>query len=415
MTTRLMSGIVFAFFQGNFGWTGMPFAFQVIVRVLLVCIMAVIRGVVQMFVDDLIGGGHTDTWEADRSAAITIMQALLGPDAEEPSKRESTADNIERSITILGWDFCLSTWTVDVAKRNRMKALFVFWAFNIDEPIEMERWEAMCSMAQRYSCVYRELGVLMGDLYSARPIFTERRHKRRMTKRAREAILLWRVFFIRTEIQIRAGIPTGRSIESFRPRQPPVVVEFDGSPKGIGVRLFSVHEGLETLVEEWGAIAPFAAELHNDSQYQNAMEIAAATCGLIRAVERWGKNLSVLFRGDSVTALEWLSDDMSSFQSYRARGSAILLVILRQEYGVYVNPRNTHLPKEQNTRADALSRGFSLQRIGDVPMHTSTAGTTFMESLVRCNPLTQSSTSAEICLRWQDMKEWCFTKLGASL
>jgi hypothetical protein len=61
MSTRLMCSLIFLYYQGNFGWTGMPFAFQVIVRVLLVLVMAVIHGVVEMFVDDMIGVGYTST------------------------------------------------------------------------------------------------------------------------------------------------------------------------------------------------------------------------------------------------------------------------------------------------------------------------------------------------------------------
>ena len=151
----------------------MPFAFQVIVRVLLVLVMAVIKGLVDMFVDGMIGVGHIDSWTEDMQAAISIVRTLLGDDAEEPAKRESTADrgNARRLITVLGWDFCLADWTVDVTSRNWFKALYTFWAFDIDGPVDMKRWEAICSMAQRYSRIYRELGVLMGDLYSARHVF----------------------------------------------------------------------------------------------------------------------------------------------------------------------------------------------------------------------------------------------------
>ena len=110
MTTRLMSGVVFVYFQGNFGWTGMPFAFQVVVRVLIILVMAVVKGLVDMFVDDMIGVGHIDSWKEDMMSAITIMKDLLGDDAEEPSKRESTADtnNDDREITKGGISACLS-------------------------------------------------------------------------------------------------------------------------------------------------------------------------------------------------------------------------------------------------------------------------------------------------------------------
>ena len=92
LTTSLMCGIVFACTQGNFGWTGMPFAFQVLVRVLLICITPGVRGFVQMYVDDLVGGSCKEHWQQDRDWAIKVFNDLLGPNAEEPDKRESTED-----------------------------------------------------------------------------------------------------------------------------------------------------------------------------------------------------------------------------------------------------------------------------------------------------------------------------------
>jgi hypothetical protein len=107
MSTRLMNGFIFIYTQGNFGWTGMPFAFQVVVRVLIVLAMAVIKGSVDMFVDDMIGVSYRDAWLHDRDAAIRVMRNLLGDDAEEPDKRESSEEggNAQRMITALGWDF----------------------------------------------------------------------------------------------------------------------------------------------------------------------------------------------------------------------------------------------------------------------------------------------------------------------
>ena len=413
MSTRLMRGIVFIYTQGNFGWTGMPFAFQVVVRVLLVLITAVIKGLVDMFVDDLIGVSHKDSWIADRDAAITVMRALLGDDSEEPDKRESTegTDNPDRRITALGWEFCLSEWTVDAARRNRFKALYTFWAFDIDGPVRMDKWEAMCSMAQRYARVYRELGVLMGDLYSARPVFRTRRQAHALPLRTRTAVMMWRAYLIRTELRLREDLPTGRSIDSFRRRSYNIVVEFDGCPKGIGFRLFCVQDSHETLVGEWGATAMY--DLHNDSQYQNAMEVNAATCGLLQATSLWGPGIAVHFRGDSETALKWLANDMSSFQSHRARGAAMLLVVIREDYGVYIDTNTSWIRGDtDNIRADALSRGMHLDPIPGVLLSCAAEGSTIMESLEWCNPLMRLETAQAICQRWRNLRTWCHTTLG---
>jgi hypothetical protein len=132
--------------MGNFGWTGMPFAFQVLVRFLLVCVQSVIFGLVDMYVDDMIGIGHLDSWSHDREKAAQIFTFLLGNNAEETSKRESTIDNIQRSIIILGWEFNLSQWSVDIAPRNHTKALYIFWSFDLNKPIPKQRIEAICSL-----------------------------------------------------------------------------------------------------------------------------------------------------------------------------------------------------------------------------------------------------------------------------
>ena len=99
------------------------------------------------------------------------------------------------------------------------------------------------------------------------------------------------------------------------------------------------------------------------------MESAAAACGIVRAILRWGPGIAVHLRGDSEVCLKWLSRDMANFQSYRARGTAMLLITLREDYAVYVDRNNTWVPGEtENTRADALSRGRPLEAIRGVPI-----------------------------------------------
>jgi hypothetical protein len=106
MATGLMCGLIFIYFQGNFGWCGMPFAFQVVTTVLVVCISCFITGLVCMYCDDLIAVSHRDCWLRDRDIAVRVMRDLLGEDAEEPVKRESSEDNADWSVVVLGWLFC---------------------------------------------------------------------------------------------------------------------------------------------------------------------------------------------------------------------------------------------------------------------------------------------------------------------
>ena len=63
---------------------------------------------------------------------------LLGVEAEAKEKRESTEDKPGRELVCLGWVFLLDQWTVDIAKANRMKALYLFWVTNLDLSVTLE-------------------------------------------------------------------------------------------------------------------------------------------------------------------------------------------------------------------------------------------------------------------------------------
>ena len=166
----------------------------------------------------------------------------------------------------------------------------------------------------------------------------------------------------------------------------------------------------EELVEEWGATAAY--NLGNDPQYQNAMEVAAATCGLVMAVRRWGRDIAVHFRGDSETGLTWLANDMSSFHSHRARGAAMLLVTLRQDFGVVVDPHTSWIEGKSNIRADKLSRAEPLDTVPNVPLTRASRGSLVMDTLELCNPICQPESAMSICARWDHIRDWCRRRLA---
>jgi hypothetical protein len=84
------------------------------------------------------------------------MTDLFGDDAEEPSKRESSADNVDRSVTVLGWSINLTHFSVDISLSNRMSALYIFWNISFTH-VSKREWEAICSLASRYSLIFPEL------------------------------------------------------------------------------------------------------------------------------------------------------------------------------------------------------------------------------------------------------------------
>jgi hypothetical protein len=225
-------------------------------------------------------------------------------------------------------------------------------------------------------------------------------------------VKLWRAHLVLNELRIRQGAPTGRPIESFGRLNPRVIVEFDGSPKGIGYRLFSIDDNSEHLEDECGSLLPF--DLRNDPQYQNTMEITAAVAGLLRAIQIWGPDLPVHFRGDSETAISWLHADMTTFKSHRARGASMFLTVLRADYGAVPDTSATNISSEANFRADKLSRGEELTQLGPIPVHRNHHGshTPLTQFLELCNPLTQPNSDSGYIERWTTIRNLCLTTLG---
>ncbi len=91
MTAVTQAGQLVVFFQGNFGLALMPFAFDVVTRVLRTAVGSAVDGFIHMYVDDMIGVGSTAAWSDDRELAAATFRDL-GENAEEPAKRESSAD-----------------------------------------------------------------------------------------------------------------------------------------------------------------------------------------------------------------------------------------------------------------------------------------------------------------------------------
>jgi hypothetical protein len=285
------------------------------------------------------------------------MTDLLGPDAEEPAKRESSESSETRSVVVLGWNVDLSAWLVDVADSNRVKAIHAFITTDTAAPVSLLQIERLCSLAYRYSLVYRELGVLMGDLFAMQSGWARSQGTVRLSVGAIAAVELWRAYLVWSELRASEGLPRGRDISSFRTRAPGFLVEFDGSLTGVGARLFRLEHGVETPMVAAGVVLAF--DLKGDSQFQNAMELAAAALGIALAVQHGARGSCLRFRGDSATVLAWLSAGRNDFKSARARGAAMVTVTLLRKFDLVIDADPSWISSEENHYCDSLSRGTS--------------------------------------------------------
>jgi hypothetical protein len=121
-----------------------------------------------------------------------------------------------------------------------------------------------------------------------------------------------------------------------------MVIEFDASLNGGGILWFEkCPDGSERCL---GTAAVNFSSLKFGS-FQNATEFITAVLGLVVA-----RRLGL---GDSKTALSWLKT--KRFKSDIALNTTIILTWVCVKFNLVIGSV-THLPKEENTSADFLSR-----------------------------------------------------------
>jgi len=151
---------------GMFGWTGTPFVFQVVTRVLQDLISPKMRGVGKFYVDDQMAISTMTHRAHDMAASAAVTRALLGSTAIAEDKSE-----FGRVMVWIGWLFNLNTMTVSMAPKNMIKALFAFFCCDINATFKLEAVERMASLASRYSQLCPQMGLYTTALHAATTAF----------------------------------------------------------------------------------------------------------------------------------------------------------------------------------------------------------------------------------------------------
>jgi hypothetical protein len=180
-------------------------------------------------------------------------------------------------------------------------------------------------------------------------------------------------------------------------------LEFDGSLTGVGFRIFSEGDGLERLLGIGGITVPF--DLHQDSSYQNAMELTAVVMALAFAAEIGLRQRTVHLRGDSMTVLSWLSGERSDIRSVLARAPAMTFLALCGRFNFIVDTAFSFIAGVDNWACDALSRGdltLCSQAQPDVAVARDSQRS--RATLQWCDPSQAPTTDIEFVTRWEELE-----------
>lgn len=355
-----MVGAVLVSLAGNFGWAVMPFVMEVATRILRVVVQGEISGYSLQYCDDIMAAACRAVWLQDRELIKKVVEDLFGPGAYAADKSESSEDNPERRLDILGWAFILSTMRVDLAQKNRDKTFYAFITTDATLGLSLRKRQQLCSYAGRYSLVFVELGALNKMLYSMlggqdEIIYPDARYQV-VQRKALVALDIWKVYLIMSEHEHRRGAPVGRPLGVFLPGPPGGMVEFDGCLDGIGWRVYIngvvVLSGYRMVTEKF---FPDGYTRSKGSQYQNSMELVAAVIGLLHLATLKLRDCTVQFRGDSMAVLHWLTD--WKFKSTRAVFPTLLVIVLCERLNIRFVKEFEHIDSKANLVCDSLSRG----------------------------------------------------------
>ena len=357
MACELTGDLVCIYHTGQFGWTGMPFAFDIITRTLRKLVRSVIRGRMTMYVDDMIAVCMAWDLEHDKGQAKAVSEGLLGSKAIADDK---WADGTR--LDVIGWTVDLTQRLVTIARKNFLKTLYGFFEVDLSRPVQVRTLKRLASWSSRYSMVLRHMRPFSTWLYNETKGMRNMEASKRVGSGTVRAVLMWRVMLCLLHLREDTF---ARPLSSFLSDRATFVIKYDGSLQGIGVSVHSLDDadGSEETMLGVGYLT-FPFDLGGRPEFQNCSEFIAVVVGFLMISRRGGRDANIRLVGDSVTSLVW--GESEHFNSTRCFSAAMVHVLLGVDFRLRVT-ETVHVLSEDNGFHDQLSRGISPRELGVDP------------------------------------------------
>jgi hypothetical protein len=288
--------LVYLQMVGIFGWSGTPAAFQVVTRALVWELRHALRGRTVMYVDDIKGICFAEDLEADLARTKDICTSLLGPGSVADDKTEFGVQ-----LDMIGYTISLPDNRVSISRKNFLTALHGFLSTDVTKRITLRGAQRIASHRTRYGKICRVMRPFCGALYLVTWGRVDEHALFYLSSEAIIAIQCWRAMLCL--VRFRATEFT-RTIESFAPATPILVVEFDSSLSGAGLIWYVRTDGAE-VARGVSAVSLASLGFGMDSANQNLAEYIGAVLAVIGQVMLGFSGSGIALRGDSFTALTW--------------------------------------------------------------------------------------------------------------
>ena len=388
---QLTDGYTLIYHTGCFGWTGTPFAFDVVTRVIRTTLQTQqLHGLTNMYVDDLFGVTLENHLITDRCKAKSLCTNLLGSKAINDSKDEDG-----RRLEIIGWTIDLNNRVVTISRKNFLKTVYAFFDVDVNSPVPFCCIERLASLSSRYTLVLRHMRPYTTLLFGALHGYRNRNISIKLSEYTRIAILMWRALLCLLDLRETSF---SRTLESFRSYKPSVMLQYDASLQGIGFLLHDITVSPPRLLAVASLALPF--DLQQQSGYQNAAEFIAVLLGVMSLIRLGYHNCGIHLVGDNISSLK--RSDTERFKGDLAVRASTMYIISGIEYNTEVVSVE-HVPGIDNVICDKLSRGVCPNELGyysNIIIPDKFTNQCFSLS----NPLTQLANSHEVCSLWNDTR-----------
>jgi hypothetical protein len=395
LACELTDDLILVYHTGLFGWTGTPFAFDVVTRVLRREINKRIHGRMTMYVDDLIGITLLQHLAADKASARLVCEGLLGSKAMAEDKWEEG-----RRIDAIGWSIDLDLMRVSIARRNFLKILYGFFSVDENKQVQVCTIETLASWAARYKAVLRQAKPLTAALYAEIHNMTNRHAYKPLSQLGRQAINIWRMLLCLLHFEPTAF---ARNICSFKVSVATYCIEYDASLEGLGVGVSAIQGTSLHSIGVGGSTFPF--DLVHDSKYQNTVEFTAVVVGMACLARSGIKDCTVRLVGDSRTSLKWGLTER--FKGTLCLAASLVYILLSSHFNLWVS-ESDHVPAADNWFYDKISRGVSPTELGVAPaliLHLQ-SDADIQQLLQLCDPTVDNTQTSAVLDLWRRILQW---------
>jgi hypothetical protein len=410
----LADSLTMIFLTGFFGWTSFPQCWGIVTRLLVK--VANLNGIPYLlgYVDDFSGCCLQRDVQLKINKFKLFVEILFGKGSIADKKT-----TFGRKVVHIGWLIDLDkgpinpdgipTGTVTMSRRNLLKLLHGFFSIPADFIMDRNEIEKFASWMSRYSCVvFPQLHPFSSILFKE-IAGLKRNVPKKLSDDAVNAILIWRCFLC---LLVLLPDDFCRPLVHFKDIDPSIVLNFDASYKGIGIRLFFLqgNNKLECFKIIFVSLSEnlFKFSKNRDSGFQNAVEFLAVCIGLFKLVQLGFRDTSVFLEGDSMSALCW-----SSTRSFRTGPSflgACSQMLIAQKFNVIISGSFKHLSVREDVVANYDCDWISRSSLEDVSIRypDSIISSQFSDPWINevlevINPESVYGNTASLCTCWKNI------------